>query len=119
MWQGEVEVFELTGHPKANRCFAWSHREGTNDQGERVVAVLEIPPLDTGQKAVQAAIVKDARETMTTSQLHIDKVSLWYSWTDVSSFVQVNARWFNLGNRQQARYTNLNDSNEFHANNTI
>jgi hypothetical protein len=36
VWGGEVEVFDLNGHPKAKRCYAWSHREGPNDQGERV-----------------------------------------------------------------------------------
>lgn len=43
-WQGHVEVFALTGHPKAKRAYAWSHREGPNDQGERFVTVLEIAP---------------------------------------------------------------------------
>ena len=59
VWKGEVEVYDLTGHPKANRAYAWSHREGKNDEGERFVAVLEIPPVDSAQKAVQVQIVKD------------------------------------------------------------
>ncbi len=25
VWDGIVEVFELRGHPKANRVYAWSH----------------------------------------------------------------------------------------------
>lgn len=25
VWDGIVEVFDLTGHPKANRIYAWSH----------------------------------------------------------------------------------------------
>jgi hypothetical protein len=45
VWHGEVEVFDLTGHPKAKRCYAWIHREGLGEQGERFVAVLEIPPV--------------------------------------------------------------------------
>jgi hypothetical protein len=61
VWQGQVEVFDLIGHPKAKRAYAWSHREGKNDQGERFVAVLEIPPVDSAQRAVQASILADAK----------------------------------------------------------
>lgn len=61
VWRGEVEVFDLTGHPKAKRCYAWSHREGPDDQGERSVAVLEIPPVKDPQTAVQAAIVAESK----------------------------------------------------------
>src|SRR4051812_31718181 len=32
IWQGEVEIYDLTGHPKAKRCYAWAHREGPNDE---------------------------------------------------------------------------------------
>ncbi len=61
-WRGEVEVFDLTGHPKAKRAYAWSHQEGKNDQGERFVAVLEIPPVDSAKTAVQASILADAKK---------------------------------------------------------
>ena len=61
VWKGEVEVFDLNGHPKAKRACAWSHREGPDDQGERFVAVLEIQPVDSAQRAVQVQIVKDAK----------------------------------------------------------
>ena len=60
VWRGEVEVFDLTGHPKALRCYAWSHLEGPNNQGERFVTVLEIPPVKDAQSAVKVAIVSDA-----------------------------------------------------------
>jgi hypothetical protein len=59
VWEGLVEVFDLHGHPKANRAYAWSYREGLNDEGERLVAVLEIPPVDSAKRAVQVQIVKD------------------------------------------------------------
>jgi hypothetical protein len=61
-WQGHVEVFDLTGHPKAKRAYAWSHREGPNDQGERFVTVLEIPPVDSPQTAVKIAIANDVKK---------------------------------------------------------
>jgi hypothetical protein len=62
VWQGEVEVFDLTGHTKAKRAYAWSHREGENDEGERFVAVLEIPPVVSPITAVRASIMADAKK---------------------------------------------------------
>ncbi len=61
VWKGEVEVYDLIGHPKAKHAYAWSHREGPDDSGERFVAVLEIPPVDSAQRAVQVQIVKDSK----------------------------------------------------------
>jgi hypothetical protein len=59
VWAGEVEVFEIRGHPKAKRCYAWAHKEGGKDEHTRYVAVLEIPPVNSAKAAVQAAIVSD------------------------------------------------------------
>ena len=64
VWKGEVEVYDLTGHPKAKRAYAWSYVEGENDEGERFVAVLEIPPVDSAVMAVRVQAVKDSREKM-------------------------------------------------------
>ncbi len=61
VWQGNVEVFDLHNHPKAKRAYAWSHREGKNDEGERFVAVLEIPPVESALTAVRVQIVKDIK----------------------------------------------------------
>jgi hypothetical protein len=61
VWQADVEVFDLIGHPKARRAYAWAHLDGTNDERERFVAVLEIPPVDSAQRAVQVQIVKDVK----------------------------------------------------------
>jgi hypothetical protein len=61
VWQGDVEVFELYDHPKAKRAYAWSHLDGAKDDKERFVAVLEIPPVDSAQKAVRVQIVKDVK----------------------------------------------------------
>jgi hypothetical protein len=65
VWTGEVEVFELIGHPKAKRAYAWGHATGEDDQGRRYVAVLELPPVDSPRTAVKAGImseIKNARE---------------------------------------------------------
>ena len=61
VWHGDVEVFELNGNLKAKRAYAWSHREGQGDDSERYVTVLEIPPVDSAQKAVQVQLARDAR----------------------------------------------------------
>ncbi len=57
VWAGEVEVFDLHGHPKAKRCYAWAHKEGKSDEQTRYIAVLEIPPVNSPVTAVMAAIV--------------------------------------------------------------
>lgn len=60
VWEGEVQVFELQGHPTATRCYAWSHAvEGS--ERRRFVAVLHQGPVDSPQKAVQAAVVDEWR----------------------------------------------------------
>jgi hypothetical protein len=62
VWQGEVEVFDLHGHDKAKRCYAWSHLDGKNDERTRFVAVLEIPPVVSAETAVRVQIVKDVKD---------------------------------------------------------
>jgi len=57
-WNGVVESFDLTGHPKAKRCYAWSYEEGRETQ---YVTVLEIPPVDSAETAVKVAIAAKAR----------------------------------------------------------
>lgn len=61
IWQGTVEVFEITGHPKAKRAYGWSHRAGKDDQGERFVTVLEIPPVVSPETAVKIAIAAEVK----------------------------------------------------------
>lgn len=62
VWRGQVEVFTLSGHPKAKKAYAWSHLEGANDEGERIVTVLEIPPVESPITAVRASIVADSKK---------------------------------------------------------
>lgn len=61
IWKGNVEVFDLTGHPKANRAYRWSHSAGANDAGERFVTVLEIPPVESPETAVKVAIAAEVK----------------------------------------------------------
>lgn len=57
-WDGVVETFNLTGHPKAERCYAWSFME---DGETHYTTVLEIPPVDSPESAVKVAIASKAR----------------------------------------------------------
>ena len=61
VWRGDVEVFDLHGHPKAKRAYAWSHLDGSKDERTRFVAVLEIPPVESAETAVRVQIVKDVK----------------------------------------------------------
>ena len=63
VWDGGVEVYNLTGHPKAKQCFAWSYLDGPGSTAERFVAVLGIPLVDGPRRAVQASIAKTFKST--------------------------------------------------------
>lgn len=59
VWEGVVESFALTGHPKAKRCYAWSYQ----DNGEtQYMNVLEIPPVTSPQTAVKVAIASGSQK---------------------------------------------------------
>jgi len=65
IWEGDVEVFDIRGHPKAKRGYGWGHVTGEHDQGRRYFTVLELAPVDSPQTAVRAAIaaeIQNARE---------------------------------------------------------
>ena len=51
VWQGDVEVFNLIGHPKAKRCYGWSYGEP-----EEFITILELPPVDSPQSAVKVGV---------------------------------------------------------------
>ena len=58
-WQGVVEVFELTGHPKAKRAYGWAFQDGKET---RFLSVLELPPVDSPNTAVRMAIAAKAQK---------------------------------------------------------
>ncbi len=60
VWKGEVQVFQVVGHPTATHCYAWS--EASTGNRRRFFACLHIPPVDSPAKAVQASIVADAKK---------------------------------------------------------
>ena len=59
VWDGTVHVFDLAGHPKAKRAYAWSYER--DDGRRRFFAVLHSGPIDSPVKAVRAAIAAEAR----------------------------------------------------------
>ncbi len=66
VWSGTVSVYEIKGHPQATKAYAWSSPiEGSTKR--RYYAVLHIPPVDSPEKAVRAAIVQDSRSKRLTS----------------------------------------------------
>jgi hypothetical protein len=58
VWEGDVEVFDLIGHPKAKRGYAWAYNK---EKGSDTIAVLELPPVISPKTAVQAAIVAQGK----------------------------------------------------------
>ena len=59
VWDGMVEVFDLKGHPKANRIYAWAHDTDDPANPKRYVTVLHVPPVVSPQTAVQAVILQE------------------------------------------------------------
>lgn len=61
VFDGDVSVFAITGHPKAVHCYAWGYEENPGDW--HITAVLEIPPVDSPQNAVKVAVAAYARQS--------------------------------------------------------
>ena len=68
IWEGIVEVFEIVGHPKASRIYAWSHDTDDPKQPKRHVTVLHIHPVTSPILAVRAAIVQEFRSLEPTEE---------------------------------------------------
>jgi hypothetical protein len=56
-WEGEVELFELSGTQAARQCYAWSQPQA--DGSERFFAVLKLPPVTSAETAVRAVVVSE------------------------------------------------------------
>lgn len=57
-WRGDVEVFDLTGHPKAKRCYGWTYGEP-----EEFITILELPPVDSAKSAVKVGVAYQIKES--------------------------------------------------------
>ncbi len=60
VWQGDVEVFDLTGHSKAKRCYGWSYGEP-----EEFITILELPPVTDAQSAVKVGVAYQVKRSRT------------------------------------------------------
>src|SRR5271163_696547 len=67
VWEGIVEVFELIGHPKAPKIYAWAY-ETDNPKRPRHVTVLHLHPVTSPLLAVRAAIVREFRDNATIEE---------------------------------------------------
>lgn len=63
-WDGEVEVFEIAGHAKAKRCYAWGYANEKRGGKYDFVTVLEILPVVSPQTAVKVAIAAQAKTNL-------------------------------------------------------
>lgn len=61
VWEGTVYVFDLEGHPRATRAYAWSHLVGDSGERRRFYAVLHLGGIRSPLHAVRAAIVAERR----------------------------------------------------------
>jgi hypothetical protein len=55
LWAGEVEIFEVKGHPKAKTAYGWEARKG--DQEVEWITILGLTPTIDARKAVQAYLM--------------------------------------------------------------
>lgn len=53
VWDGVVEVFDISEHPEAERCYAWTFKDNAET---RYVTVLQKTPVTSPQTAVRVAI---------------------------------------------------------------
>ena len=59
-WEGQVHVFDLAGHPKANQAYAWlSPREGSD--AWKVTSVLRQPTVTSPHEAVQSTLTAKSK----------------------------------------------------------
>jgi hypothetical protein len=76
VWEGVVESFTLFGHPKAERCYAWSYHEYRGEKRSHYVAILELPPVNSPLVAVRsylASIVKHNRDVKIGERLRASR----------------------------------------------
>jgi hypothetical protein len=63
VFERDVEVFDLIGHPGAKRAYAWS--EATTGTKRRFFAVLHTGPVDSTLAAVRGTLLADVRKANT------------------------------------------------------
>ena len=67
VWDGIVEIFDLSGHPNASRAYAWAH-DTDDPKKRRHVTVLHLQPIKSAEDAVRAAIAEEYRTLESTEE---------------------------------------------------
>jgi hypothetical protein len=70
IWRGEVEVFDLIGHPDAQRGYAWEYDKNPESEA---VTVLELPPVSSPLSAAhvaRAGLAKSKKKGTRTGDLY-------------------------------------------------
>jgi hypothetical protein len=66
VWKGVVYVFDITGHPRATKAYAWSSPiDGSNKR--RVIALLHQPPVTSPEEAVVEAVFAEQKQRQAKS----------------------------------------------------
>lgn len=60
VWEGVVHIFDIQGHSDATVAYAW-HSPVEDSNNRKYFAVLHIPPIDSPESAIRAAIVAEYR----------------------------------------------------------
>ena len=61
VWEGDVYIFDLKGHEKTKRAYAWSSPIEESDK-RRFYAILEIDPVQYALDAVRASVISSYEE---------------------------------------------------------
>jgi hypothetical protein len=61
LWEGEVDVFELRGHPSVAQCYAWCPRDQDHAASTVVQTMLASPPLTTPESAIRSFLAEPGR----------------------------------------------------------
>jgi hypothetical protein len=72
VWDGIVETFQLEDHSKAKRAYAWVIPASQGKETEYKV-VLGLPPVNSAQDAVKAAVLADFKKLVEIGREILDK----------------------------------------------
>lgn len=70
VWEGDVEIFNLTGHQEAKICYAWQH---VDEKGHiKFFVILGNQFIDSPRRAVQAALFMDAQPPVNRTMMDLE-----------------------------------------------
>lgn len=67
VWEGVVDVFDLKGHTKTTRAYAWAY-ETDNPKKPRHVVVLHTGTVTSPLLAVRAAIMEELKSNLSATK---------------------------------------------------